>query len=84
MEQLNLSKEDLKKFELIFIKYGDELFRVILGYVKDSQLAEDYVQEAFLQIARHMGSIGDVNSKESKRYIFTIAVNIAKKLNIRW
>lgn len=79
MYRLNLSKNDIEKFDVMFHEYGDKFYRLIWGYLKDKQLAEDALQETFLQLARHIDKIEDPYSIAAKNYAYKIAVNIAKK-----
>ena len=54
-----------------------ETYRYLLWYVakdilKDRDLAEDAVQEAYLTLARHMDRVEEVNSPRTKRFLVTI------------
>jgi len=43
--------------------------------LKDAQLAEDAVQEAFLSLTKHIGKVQDVQSNRTKKFILTIVKN---------
>lgn len=56
--------------------YGDDLLRLCYLYLKDVHLAEDAVQDTFLQIYRHYDSFRGESSE--KTWVTRIAINICK------
>ena len=51
------------------------MFRVALSVLHDETLAEDAVQEAFLQLIRHKVYFAKADSDDCKRYIITVIRN---------
>jgi len=55
--------------------YEQKMFRVALAVLHDETLAEDAVQEAFLQLIRHKVYFKKADSDDCKRYIITVIKN---------
>jgi|SRR3989344_734160 len=68
-------KGDQKSFEILVMRYTDLLYRFVLGYVKDTQMAQDIVQSVFLKVWRNVKKID--KTKNFKSWIYTIAKNTA-------
>ncbi len=56
--------------------YGDGLLRLCLLYLKDMHLAEDALQDTFLQVYRHYHSFQ--GQAAEKTWITRIAINVCK------
>lgn len=66
---------DRRAFEEIFNMYRDDVFRFSYLVVRDTSLAQDVVQEAFLKVFR---SIGKFQFRSSfKSWLYRVAVNEA-------
>lgn len=66
---------DRQAFEEIFTLYRDDVFRFAYLVVRDANLAQDVVQEAFLKVFR---SIGKFQQRSSfKSWLYRVAVNEA-------
>ncbi len=72
-----LKNEDHYAFDELFQKYGPALFKFIVSVVKETYLAEEAVQEVFLKIWEKRKDLNP--ALPFKSYLFTIALNIAKK-----
>ena len=48
--------------------------------LKDHQLSEDAVQEALIRLSQNKEKIGNINSRETKSYIYTVTKNEALRL----
>ena len=55
--------------------YEQKMFRVALAILHDEKLAEDAVQDAFLQLIRHKVFFRKVDSDDCKRYILATIKN---------
>ncbi len=55
--------------------YEQKMFRVALAVLHDEKLAEDAVQDAFLQLLRHKVYFRKADSDDCKRYILTTIKN---------
>ena len=63
-------------FELLVRRHGPELFRFLARFTGSGTLAEDVVQEAFLQVHLSAGSFDP--GRRFKPWLFTIAANKAR------
>jgi RNA polymerase sigma-70 factor (ECF subfamily) len=68
-------KGDEKSFEVLVARYTDVLYRFVLTYVKDRQVAQDIVQSAFLKVWRNVKKID--KTKNFKSWIYAITKNTA-------
>ena len=55
--------------------YEQKMFRVALSVLHDESLAEDAVQDAFLQLIKHKVFFPKADSDDCKRYIITVIKN---------
>jgi RNA polymerase sigma-70 factor (ECF subfamily) len=63
-------------FELLVRRHSQELFRFLARFTGNGALAEDIVQEAFLQV--HLSAASFDKSRRFKPWLFTIAANKAR------
>lgn len=66
------TEEEKDKFARLYEKYRYLLLYVAKDILKDSYLAEDAVQEAYMALTRHMDKVDDVDSPQTKRFLVTI------------
>jgi RNA polymerase sigma-70 factor (ECF subfamily) len=64
------------RFELLVRRHSQELYRFLARFTGNAALAEDIVQEAFLQVHLSAGSFD--RSRRFKPWLFTIAANKAR------
>jgi len=63
--------------------YGDSILRMCYLYLKDYHLAEDVVQETFIQVYHHYDGFRQQSSVRT--WIIQIAVNLCKnQMRTRW
>lgn len=81
MEQETLLKELLKKedksFTILYDNYSKSLFGVICNLVRNTEEAEDVLQEVFVKIWKNIDSYD-----ESKGRLYTWMLNIARNTSI--
>ena len=81
MEQDELIKELLKKddksFTLLYDNYSKSLYGVIYNLVRNTEEAEDVLQEVFVKIWKNIDSYN-----ESKGRLYTWMLNIARNTSI--
>ena len=65
--------EEQSKFTLLYEKYRYLMWYVAKDILKDKDLAEDAVQEAFLALTKHLDQVEEVDSPRTKRFLVTIA-----------
>ena len=70
-----MTSEQRSFIENCYELYEQKMFRVALAVLHDEKLAEDAVQDAFLQLIRHKVHFGDAGSDDCKRYIITVIRN---------
>lgn len=71
---MRLNKE--KRFEKIYSKYKDDVFRMSVIYLKDYQLAEDASQEVFIKVLKKLSSLKD--ESKAKEWITSITLNVCR------
>ncbi|MDD2495690.1 MAG: sigma-70 family RNA polymerase sigma factor [Tissierellia bacterium] len=71
------TEEEKSKFEQIYNYYRHTMFYVAKSILKDYYLSEDAVHDAFINIAKNMDNILDVNSNRTKGYVVVIVRNIS-------
>ncbi len=73
-------ESDKTKFERIYLAYRQIMFRTANSILKDAQLSEDAVHQAFLRIINHMQNIEDAECPRTKSFVVIIVKNIALNL----
>ena len=71
------SEDDKSKFISLYEKYRKLMFYVAHSILKDEQLSEDAVQEAFLRIAKNFHKVGEVSCPHTRNFVVIITKNIA-------
>ena len=69
-------KGDYRAFDLLVLKYQGRLIATAFKYVKERQLAEDIVQEAFIKSYKSIDSFREESSFYT--WVYRITVNTAK------
>ena len=64
----------------LFEKYKTMMQSLAYSILKDHQLSEDAVQEALIRLSQNKEKIGNINSRETKSYIYTVTKNEALRL----
>ena len=70
-------EKDKTKFELLYLKYRNQMLNVAFNVLNDQYEAEDAVHTAFIGIAKNMDKIEDVDSNDSRNYCLKSAKNTA-------
>lgn len=74
---VDLNVDEKSKFGVIYHRYKNTLFYQALNIVKNENDAEDVLQEAFIKIAKNIGAIDDIKSKETVSFLIVITKNTA-------
>ncbi|HFL3562789.1 TPA: RNA polymerase sigma factor [Clostridioides difficile] len=69
--------DEKKKFEQVYLKYRKLMFYIANQILKDEQLSEDAVHNAFLKIINNIEKINDVNSQKTKGFVVIIVKRIS-------
>ena len=70
-------------FEGLFNKYLQMMRNLAYSIIKDHHLAEDAVQEAMLRLSQNTDKIDNVDSNQSKNYVYTVTKNEALKIILK-
>lgn len=70
-------ESDKQRFEDIYYNYHKQMIVISKGILRNQQDAEDAVQNALLNIARHMDRVPKGNHKILSAYIYTTTRNTA-------
>ncbi len=77
------TKEEKDKFVYLYETYRDMMWYCANEVLKDKELAEDAVQEAFLALTRHLDKVDDHKEGRTKKFLKTIvkskAIDIIRK-----
>ncbi|HIX65953.1 MAG TPA: RNA polymerase sigma factor [Candidatus Anaerotruncus excrementipullorum] len=71
---------DQSKFEQLYLTYRQLMYHVAYGVLRDPQLSEDAVHQAFMRILNHLGKISEVDCPKTKSFVVIIVKNIAINL----
>ena len=71
------TEQERDKFEFLYAKYKNLLLRKAHDILKDYQLAEDAVSEAYIRVYKNLDKIDDPASNRSIAFLVTIAKNAA-------
>lgn len=79
---LSLIEDQAQKtrFEQLYAAHRHAMLYVAQGILREQQLAEDAVQEAFLRILRHMEKFHDPVSHKTRAFLVIIVRNISLTL----
>ena len=67
--QMLETEADRSKFERLYYRHRDMMFRVARKYLNNEMDAEDAVHQAFVTLAENFSKIGDIACPETKSYI---------------
>ncbi len=70
-----LRDEQKEEFERLFKLYRDGMLRYAYSFIRDEELAEDIIQEAFIKVAGCMDKIREMEDKHQKNFLFVIVKN---------
>lgn len=76
MKHFFTPKQD-KRFGAIYNKFHSSLFFYINSILKNDADSCDALQDTFIRIMHNMDKIGDVDSAETRNFVYTIAKNRA-------
>lgn len=69
---MHSKRASVKFIEGCYRLYEQKLFQIAYSILRDVQLAEDAVQEAFLKLMKHNIYFEDIQSDDCKRYMITV------------
>lgn len=69
--------EERAKFETLYHAHRRTMLHIAMQILKDHQLAEDAVQEAFLRLVKNFSKIGQINCPRTRLFTVIIVRNIS-------
>lgn len=69
--------EERSKFETLYYTYRRTMLHTAMQILKDHQLAEDAVQEAFIRLVKNFSKIGQVDCPRTRLFTVIIVRNIS-------
>ena len=69
--------EEKSKFETLYYTYRRTMLHIAIQILKDHQLAEDAVQEAFIRLAKNFSKIGQIDCPRTRIFTVIIVRNIS-------
>lgn len=72
--------DEKSKFEMAYQKYKGLLHYIAYSILKDPQLSEDAVQDAFFALARHMEKFRSQSCNQIRNYLIIIVRNAAFRI----
>ena len=75
--QMIETPEDQSKFESIYLKYRNYMYRVAFAILHNQQDAEDAVHYAFVKIAENIKKVDEPECLKTRGYVVTIVRNAA-------
>ena len=69
--------EEMSKFETLYYTHRRTMLHIAMQILKDHQLAEDAVQEAFIRLVKNFSKIGQVDCPQTRLFTVIIVRNIS-------
>jgi len=69
--------EEKSKFETLYYTHRRTMLHIAMQILKDHQLAEDAVQEAFIRLVKNFSKIGQVDCPRTRLFVVIIVRNIS-------
>ena len=76
----SISAEHRNNIAYLFEKYGRQLFYYISKIISDPKLQEDALQESFYIISKNYNKIRELDSNETRNYLYTIVKTTSLKI----
>ena len=76
LQMLN-TPEEKSKFETLYYTHRRTMLHIAMQILKDHQLAEDAVQEAFIRLVKNFSKIGQVDCPRTRLFVVIIVRNIS-------
>lgn len=70
------SADDLSKFNHIYKKYKNMMYRVAFSVLKNAEDAEDAVQEAFFKLAKNISKIDNASANKTETFLVILSRSV--------
>ncbi len=74
------TEEEKSKFEELYYQYRKLMYLCAKEILRDDQLAEDAVHEAFMKLTKYVGKISEVKCNKTKRFVVIVVESAAKDI----
>ena len=74
------TEEEKSKFEQLYLKYRQDMYKAAFGILKNEFESEDAVHEAFMRVIKKLTNISEINCPQTHAYLIIIVRNIALKM----
>ena len=74
------TEEEKSKFEQLYLKYRQDMYKTAFGILKNEFESEDAVHEAFMRIIKKLTKISEINCPQTHAYLIIIVKNISLKM----
>lgn len=74
------NEEERSKFEKLYYEYRRLMKYIAFDILKDNQLAEDAVHNAFIKLSNHLNKIDEISCHKTKSFIVIVIENTAKDM----
>ena len=74
------TEEEKSKFEQLYLKYRQDMYKTAYGILKNEFESEDAVHEAFMRVIKKLTNISEINCPQTHAYLIIIVRNIALKM----
>ncbi len=71
-----VDQEDRDKLTILYEQYKRDLYIKALSLLRDRDLAEDMVQDAFIRVSKHLDKINVIKSNKTRSYLVIIVKNL--------
>lgn len=75
------TEEEKSKFEQLYLKYRQDMYKTAYGILKNEFESEDAVHEAFMRVIKKLTNISEINCPQTHAYLIIIVRNIALKMS---
>jgi len=69
------NKENRSRLEALYKQYASQMYKVAIRILKDEYLAQDAVQEAFINISNNLGKFGESDYHKMRALLIIIVRN---------
>ena len=74
------TEEEKSKFEQLYYQYRKLMYLCAWEVLRDEQLAEDAVHEAFIKLTKYLKKIDEIKCNKTKRFVVIVVESAAKDI----
>ena len=77
------NENDKEKFEEIYIRYKSLMLSRAYEILRDRELSEDAVHNAFIRILKNLEKLDEADSNRTKGFVMIVLENVAKTMYVK-